>query len=75
MRPDLLGQLLFFTLAGLPVAILAATIAPRKGRSRWYALIAFIPLVNILCVLWLASLSEWHLVERIRALEAKLGMD
>ena len=55
----------------LALALFIAALAPRKGRSRWVALIAFVPIVNAFYVLWLASLTDRSVLDRLQALETK----
>jgi hypothetical protein len=50
--------LLAIVLMGVPVA----SILHRAGRSRWWTLIAFIPLINLIG-LWLFAFSRWPAVE------------
>jgi hypothetical protein len=49
---------LAIVLVGVPVA----SILHRAGRSRWWTLIAFIPLINLIG-LWLFAFSRWPAVE------------
>jgi uncharacterized membrane protein YhaH (DUF805 family) len=50
--------LLAIVLVGVPVA----SILHRAGRSRWWTLIGFIPLINLIG-LWLFAFSRWPAVE------------
>jgi hypothetical protein len=46
-------------LGGVPVA----SILYRAGRSRWWTVIAFIPLINLIG-LWIFAFSRWPAVDR-----------
>jgi len=50
--------LLAIVLAGVPVA----NILHRAGHSRWWTVIAFIPLINLIG-LWVFAFSRWPAVE------------
>ena len=54
--------LVALVLAGVPVA----SILHRAGRSRWWMLIAFIPLLNLIG-LWVFAFSRWPAVDRAPA--------
>jgi uncharacterized membrane protein YhaH (DUF805 family) len=54
--------LLAIVLVGIPVA----TILHRAGRSRWWTLIAFIPVLNLIG-LWVFAFSRWSTVDRASA--------
>lgn len=71
--PLLLAQLApLFIISALLAAIFAA-IAPRKGRSRFVAFLAFIPFVNGLYAIWLCSLTDVSVLRDIE--ELKRGRD
>jgi len=44
------------------LAVPIASILHRAGRSRWWTLIAFIPLINLIA-LWVFAFSRWPAVE------------
>ncbi len=46
--------LLFIAIVGIPVA----NILHRAGRSRWWILIAFVPLANLIG-LWIFAFTRW----------------
>jgi hypothetical protein len=46
--------LLFIVLVGVPVA----RILRRSGRSRWWTIIAFVPLLNLIG-LWVFAFARW----------------
>jgi O-antigen/teichoic acid export membrane protein len=52
--------LLAIILLGVPTA----NILHRAGRSRWWTLIAFIPLLNLIG-LWVFAFSRWPEVDRL----------
>jgi hypothetical protein len=51
--------LLAIVLLGVPVA----SILHRAGHSRWWTVIAFIPLLNLIG-LWVFAFSRWPVVDR-----------
>ena len=55
--------LLAIVLVGVPVA----SILHRAGRSRWWTLIAFIPLLNLIG-LWTFAFSRWPAVDHASSL-------
>ena len=55
--------LLTIVLVGVPVA----SILHRAGRSRWWTLIAFIPLLNLIG-LWTFAFSRWPAVDHASSL-------
>jgi len=50
---------LMLALVGVPVA----NILHRTGRSRWWTVLAFIPLVNLIC-LWVFAFARWPAMDR-----------
>ena len=46
--------------------------APRKGRSRWLALLAFIPCGGFLVVVYLMSLTDKRVLDDIESLKKQL---
>lgn len=72
-EPGLIPSLMPIVFLFIPLAVIAFKIAKRRGRNGWlWALIALIPYFNLLFLLYLASLPETSLVERIEAIEARL---
>lgn len=65
----LLAQLapLIIVCAGL--AFVLAPIARRKGRSPLLALLAFVPLVNMMFAIWLCSLTDAAVLKDIEMLK------
>lgn len=58
---------LIIVCAGL--AFVLAPIARRKGRSPLLALLAFVPLVNMMFAIWLCSLTDAAILKEIEALK------
>jgi hypothetical protein len=54
--------LLFAILVGVPFA----NILHRVGRSRWWIILAFVPLINLIG-LWVFAFTRWPNVERSAA--------
>ena len=73
-EPGLVPSLMPVIFLFIPLAVVAFYMAKRRGRSGWlWALIALVPYFNLLCLLYLASLPETSVVERIEALERRLA--
>lgn len=51
--------ILFVILVGVPVA----RILRRAGRSRWWTVLAFVPLLNLIC-LWVFAFVRWPSVDK-----------
>jgi uncharacterized membrane protein YhaH (DUF805 family) len=51
--------LLFIIVVGVPVA----TILHHAGRSRWWTILAFVPLLNLFG-LWLFAFTRWPNVDK-----------
>jgi hypothetical protein len=51
--------LLFIVIVGVPVA----NVLHRAGRSRWWTIVAFIPLLNLIG-LWVFAFTRWPQVDR-----------
>jgi hypothetical protein len=60
-------------LPGLLFAIAVLWFAPRKGRSPWLALLAFIPCGGFLVVLYLLSLTDKRVLDDIETLKKQIG--
>jgi hypothetical protein len=69
---DIIG--LFFPLVvwGLIFFVFAYGVCKRKGRSLIYAWICFIPLFQIAVLIWLASLTDKSVLDRLSALEQRI---
>ncbi|WP_415907844.1 hypothetical protein [Oleiharenicola sp. Vm1] len=64
---SLLPMLLVF----LVVAIAIFVMAPRKGRSRAWAILGLLPLVNVLVLIWLASLTDKAVLDALAELRRR----
>ena len=63
-----------YLLITLPFAIFAFVLARRKGKTGpAFAVLALIPYVNVISLLYLASLPDAGLLARIRELEKYIG--
>ena len=71
-EPSIIGLLPLF-LIGTLLAVFIFRIAKRKGKSPAFAIYGFIPLVNILVAIWLASLTDKAVLEELAALRGKNG--
>src|SRR5437899_8041538 len=60
-------------LLGVLFALAVLWLAPRKGRSRWLALLAFIPCGGFLVVLCLLSLTDKQVLDDIEMLKKRIG--
>jgi hypothetical protein len=73
--PDLIVialMLFILSIFHLPYVIVMDLIAQRKGQSvRLFCILGFIPLVNIVAAVWLASLLDTAVEERLAELESK----
>ena len=73
-EPGLIPSLMPVIFLFIPLAVVAFYMAKRRGRNGWlWALIALIPYFNFLCLLYLASLPEASVLERIETLERRLS--
>jgi hypothetical protein len=52
--------LLIIILVGVPIA----NVLHRTGRSRWWTILAFVPLVNLIS-LWVFAFTRWPNVARV----------
>ena len=72
-EPGLIPSLMPVIFLFIPLAVVAYYMAKRRGRNGWlWALIALVPYFNLLCLLYLASLPEASVLERIETLERRL---
>ncbi len=70
--PDLIMIAIMMLVCGLPYVVVVGFIAARKGQSvPLFCILCFIPIVNIVAALWLASLTDAALKTRLAALESK----
>ena len=52
---------------------LVKPLTKRKGKSQWLELLTLIPLVNMIYIIWLASLTDKSIIDKIKYLEEKLS--
>lgn len=62
-----------FSAMGL-IAVIIFFMAPRKGKSRAWALLGMIPLANMVILIWLASLTDKTVVDAIAELKKRSGL-
>ena len=55
------------------IALIILFIAPRKGKSRAWALLGMIPLANMFILIWLASLTDRAVLDAIADLRNRIG--
>jgi hypothetical protein len=48
-------------------------LAQRKGRSRWFALLAFVPCVGWVVVFYLLALTDKRVLDDVAALKRQIG--
>jgi uncharacterized membrane protein YhaH (DUF805 family) len=70
--PTGIGQIIFLVIVAIPLAIFIHRMSKRKGKSGWFALIAFIPYVNVLFSLWIASLPDIKMLRDIEELKQRV---
>ena len=64
--PDLIVLLLIMLICGLPYVVFVGFIAARKGKSvPLFCVLCFIPIVNCIAALWLASLTDASVIARL----------
>jgi hypothetical protein len=57
---------------GLPYVVVIGFIAARKGKSvPLFCILCFIPLVNVVAAIWLASLTDAAVIARLADLERR----
>jgi len=69
---DLIMIVIIMLICGLPYVVIIGFIAARKGNSvPLFCLLCFIPLVNVVVSIWLASLTDAAISRRLAALERR----
>ena len=58
---------------GVVAASMVLWLAPRKGRSRWLALLLFVPCVGFLVVPYLLSLTDQRVLDDLASLKKQIG--
>jgi len=70
--PDLIMIAIIMLVCGLPYVVVIGFIAARKGKSvPLFCLLCFIPLVNVVASIWLASLTDAAITARLAELEKR----
>ena len=70
--PDLIMIAIIMLVCGLPYVVVIGFIAARKGKSvPLFCLLCFIPLVNVVASIWLASLTDAAVTARLADLERR----
>jgi hypothetical protein len=60
---------------GLVCAGVVLWLAPRKGCSKWWALVGFVPCFGSLVILYVLSLTDKQVLDDIADLKRKVEMD
>ena len=69
---DLIMLAIIMLICGLPYVVVIGFIAARKGRSvPLFCLLCFIPIVNVVASVWLASLTDAAVARRLAELERR----
>jgi hypothetical protein len=69
---DLIMVALIMLICGLPYVVVIGFIAARKGKSvPLFCLLGFIPIVNVVASVWLASLTDAAVARRLADLEGR----
>ena len=69
---DLIMIAIIMLICGLPYVVFVGFIAARKGKSvSLFCLLCFIPLVNVVASIWLASLTDAAISRRLADLERR----
>jgi hypothetical protein len=70
--PDLIMVAIIMLICGLPYVVVIGFIAARKGQSvPLFCLLSFIPIVNVVAGIWLASPTDAAVKDRLAKLEGK----
>jgi hypothetical protein len=64
-------QLIIFLILSFSFVWLGHRLCKRKGRDVVYAWLCIVPLVQIFVLIWLASLTDKEILERLALLEQK----
>lgn len=69
---DLIMIAIIMLICGLPYVAVIGFIAARKGKSvALFCLLCFIPIVNVVASIWLASLTDAAVARRLAELEKR----
>jgi len=70
--PDLIVLAMIMLVCGLPYVVVIGFIAARKGKSvPLFCILCFIPIVNVVAAIWLASLTDAAVSARLADLERR----
>jgi hypothetical protein len=70
--PDFIVLGLIMLFCGLPYVVVIGFMAARKGRSvPLFCILCFIPIVNVVASIWLASLTDTAVNSRLASLEKR----
>lgn len=73
-NPNPLSPIIPMLIVAIPVIILNYKIAIRKGKSQGlYAILGIIPVVNFFCFLYLISLTDKELIDKLNVIYDKLN--
>lgn len=70
---DFIIQLVPLFIVGVIIAGVIAPIVKRKGRSPWLALVGLVPLVGPFYLLYVISLTDQAVLDRLARLENQIG--
>ena len=69
---DLVMIAIIMLVCGLPYVVVIGFIAARKGKSvPLFCILGFIPIVNVVASVWLASLTDAAIASRLAELERR----
>ena len=69
---DLIMIAIIMLICGLPYVVVIGFIAARKGKSvPLFCLLCFIPIVNVVASIWLASLTDAAVARRLADVERR----
>jgi hypothetical protein len=69
---DLIMIAIIMLVCGLPYVIVVGFMAARKGKSvPLFCILSFIPIVNVVASIWLASLTDATVTSRLAELERR----
>jgi hypothetical protein len=70
--PDFIVLAMIMLMCGLPYVVVIGSIAARKGKSvPLFCLLCFIPIVNVVAAIWLASLTDAAISARLADIERR----
>jgi hypothetical protein len=72
--PDVMMIAIIMLVCSLPYVVVIGFIAARKGKSvPLFCILCFIPLVNVVTSIWLASLTDAAVTARLADLERRIA--